>query len=235
MSYRMIATYETYNDQGKAWEAPFMNWLFSSALDKICDIPGLLQPEIMTPAPGDVLHFDDGPGPAAMIHFTSDDPEILSGFASSDTFRTAFMDDPSGIDGIAASFDVYEIVTTPIKDVPAPETRHAGLSFVIRYFSPIANAAKFRQIYVDNHPPILARFPDVRNVFCYLPRGIDIGDLPRSGVELGNEVVFDNLDALNKAMSSDVMPDLRADTKTFPPFNGSTHHAMNRRYGFTKS
>lgn len=233
MTYRLIATYETNNDQRKTWTAPFTQWLCSPALDKICEIPGLLQPEIMTPAKGDVLHFNDGPGPAAMIHFTSEDLTILVEFARSDIFRTAFMDEPSQIDSIDASFDGYEIITSQIKGVAAPDMRHAALSFVIRYLSPITNADAFRDVYVENHPPILARFPDVRNVFCYLPKAIDIGDLPRTGIELGNEVVFDNLDALNNAMSSNVMTDLRADTKTFPPYNGSTHHAMSRRHGFT--
>jgi hypothetical protein len=52
--------------------------------------------------------------------------------------------------------------------------------------------------------------------------------VPDSSMILGNEVVFDDLDALNRALESDVMPVLRADGKRFAEFGFNTHHAMRR-------
>ena len=47
--------------------------------------------------------------------------------------------------------------------------------------------------------------------------------------QIGNEVVFDSLDALNAALASDVRHRLREDYKSFPVKPGpNTHYAMQR-------
>jgi uncharacterized protein (TIGR02118 family) len=111
---------------------------------------------------------------------------------------------------------------------PAPLT--APVSYVVRYHRPAENEAGFIEHYVANHPPILGKFPNIRNVICYLPIGFD----DPNGIEsadymLGNEVVFDSLEDLNAALQSPVRHELREDFKTFPSFAGAnTHYAMIR-------
>jgi len=46
---------------------------------------------------------------------------------------------------------------------------------------------------------------------------------------LGNEVVFDTIEAFNVAMASEQRRELRADFARFPRFTGSnTHYPMSR-------
>jgi uncharacterized protein (TIGR02118 family) len=87
--------------------------------------------------------------------------------------------------------------------------------------------AAFQSAYAERHPPILATFPAIRNVRVYLP----VPEGPRPSIRLLNEVVFDDLDALNHALASDVMAQLRADSAGLPPRGPSSHHAMARESG----
>ncbi|MFT7265658.1 MAG: hypothetical protein ACI9A2_003745, partial [Halioglobus sp.] len=107
--------------------------------------------------------------------------------------------------------------------------RTAALSFVVRYYGPVENQAEFVDFYTKNHPPLLAKFPDIRNVLCYLPMDYEqAGNIGDDSLVIGNEVVFDNLDALNAALASDAMPALSDDSKNFAKYGYSTHHAMYR-------
>lgn len=118
----------------------------------------------------------------------------------------------------------------PIRDGSTPP-RRAPLSFVVRYYPPIEDAAGFTAYYVDHHPPIMVGFPRVRNILCYFPVDWDdAGQVTPSESFLGNELVFDNIEDLNSALASDVRHDLRADYRLFPPHEGkNSHHAMLRR------
>jgi hypothetical protein len=234
MTYRLIATYEpTGISAGKAASAELDAWFSSPAHQDIARKPGLTSFDVMVPETGKVRFFDDGPTPVAIVHFTAEAPGMLADIARSDPFRDGFWHAPQKLAEVSPDFGLYEMIAAQIGDAPDPQNRKAALSFVVRYFEPIAEAERFCDIYIANHPPILARFPDVRNVFCYLPIDIELGDLPASKVALGNEVVFDDLAALNTALSSSVLADLREDSKNFPRFGRSSHHAMIRRRHFT--
>ena len=81
------------------------------------------------------------------------------------------------------------------------------------------------------HPPVLGKFPRIRNVMCYLPIAwTDPTGIASADYLLGNEVVFDSLEDLNAALASDVRHELREDYKSFPPFYGTnSHYAMRRQ------
>ncbi len=234
MTTRLIATYEpTDSSTASTASAELDAWFSSPALEDIARTPGLTSFDVMTPAPGKVRFFDDGPAPLVIVHLTAEVPEPLIDLARSDPFRDAFWNTPQRLADVSPDFGIYEAIAEQVDGTPDPENRQAALSFVVRYFDPIADAVRFRDFYVANHPPILAQFPGARNVFCYLPLGLDLGDLPTAKVALGNEVVFDDLAALNTALSSSVLADLREDSKNFPPHGHSSHHAMIRRRHFT--
>ncbi len=241
MTYRLIATYEPSDRRaGDAASVELDAWFSSPALDGIAQMPGLTGIDVMVPEDGEVRFFDDGPAPAAIVHLSAETPAILTGLARSGPFREALRHTPQRLANVAPDFGLYQVVATQIGDTPDLRDRRTALSFVVRYFEPIADADSFRDFYVANHPPIMARLPNVRNVFCYLPVDADLGDLPAASVALGNEVVFDNLAALNTALSSSVLADLREDFRNFPPFGRSSHHAMarhaiTRRRHFTPS
>ncbi len=105
------------------------------------------------------------------------------------------------------------------------------MSFVVRYYRPAEDENAFQAFYVAHHPPILGRFPGIRNVLCYLPLAWrNAGAIATSDCMLGNEVVFDSLADLDAALASEVRHELRRDYERFPPFSGAvTHHAMLRQ------
>lgn len=106
----------------------------------------------------------------------------------------------------------------------------ARFSFVVRYFLPADDVAEFQTYYMTMHPPILAEFEGIRNIFCYTPEEPEGAPLlPRAGYLIGNEVAFDSLAAFERAMASPVAEKSKADARTFPPYSGrNPHFAMER-------
>lgn len=135
--------------------------------------------------------------------------------------------------GFKTTAEAFIVREFPLLD-GAYRSRSAALSFFVRYYPPIEKEQSFIDYYVNNHPPIMTRFPRIRNILCYLPtEWRDDSLVAASNSFLGNEVVFDNLDDLNNALASGVRHELRADYQKFPPHEGeSTHHAMYRRVLF---
>jgi hypothetical protein len=130
--------------------------------------------------------------------------------------------------------EAFRVRHFPLLDGSSPP-RRAPVSFVVRYYFPVAKAQAFRDHYCAHHPPIMARFPRIRNILCYSPVDWrDVNRLMPANSFLGNEIVFDSIEDLNAAMASQVRHELRADYHHFPPHEGATsHHAMYRRVLFT--
>ena len=179
---------------------------------------------LFTPAPGqeDPYVKDEAP-PALIIQIDADD------LAHGDPL---FADDKlmHMVEG-AATCDAFRTVSYPIKDIASPGLRTAPISFNVRYHAPVEDEQQFVDHYLAGHPPILCDLPGVRNVFCYVPIPWDApAAIPRSDCILGNEVVFNSLDALNEALASDVRHRLRDDYNSFPVRPGpNTHCAMHRQ------
>ena len=183
------------------------------------------------PADGEVVQFRDGPGAPLLLEFNLSQRADAAEFLQSAAFETLIQ--PSGWAGLSevdVTVDVFETVHYPLTDGRTPRNRQAPLSFVVRYYRPVADELAFADFYARNHPPLLAQFPGIRNVLCYLPVDINLPDgAVSSGAFLGNEVVFDDLASLKAALASDVLEALKADGRRFAPFGHNTHHAMLRR------
>ena len=183
--------------------------------------------DIYQPAAGEVPAFQDGTAAPLLVELNLESLDDASRLIESTAFNEARGMDELGHD--AATVDVFQPVHYPVPGNAQPPPRTAPLSFVVRYFGPVDNEADFVSFYTRNHPPLLARFPGIRNVLCYLPVRIDLpGTITTSGSFLGNEVVFDSLDALNAALASDVLELVKADGRRFAKFGHNTHHAMYR-------
>jgi len=156
---------------------------------------------------------------------------------SPDDLRNYILDQASyggPIDKIA--LDIFETVHFAIPGHQTPPPRTAPLSFVVRYYGPTDDVAELVRFYTENYPPILATFPAIRNVLCYLPLDWrSTKDVPDARVIIGNEVMCDDLDALNRALESDVMPVLKANGRRLGEFGFNTHHAMRRQRPYTRS
>lgn len=211
-----------------AYSADFGEWIRHRALSWLSGRTGQIDVDLFKPAPGEVALFEDGPAPAAMLELSAS-KRVLLDLIAGDCFNEKFHQEAVEISpDLELSIGLFRALATSVAGAPAAVPRTAALSFVVRYYGPSPDEKAFQDFYTSNHPPILAKFPAIRNVFCYLPEPMPAATLPRSEVMLGNEVVFDDLTALNAALKSDVLVDLKADSARFPPFGHSTHHAMLR-------
>lgn len=226
MVVSLIATFEA---DGAASER-LSSWFQSAPKQFMTDYEGILNVDIFVPDPEKTLFFDEGPPPAAMLQIEAVDLMPLQILIDSVTFKEMFLDEPVRlVPDVRPGFGVFESISVPIFGETVAGPRTAPLSFVVRYYGPMDDQQAFREFYVANHLPLLAKFPGIRNAFAYLPVNWRNPGLPESSVLLGNEVVFDSVGALNAAMQSDIMVELRDDSRQFPPFGHSTHHAMQRQ------
>jgi len=133
--------------------------------------------------------------------------------------------------GVVVTGTPFERRLYPIGGEVVPGPLTAPFSYVVRYHRPADDEAAFVSHYLADHPPLLAKLPEIRSVLCYLPLDtLAAPALPTANVMIGNEVAFDSPEAFNAAMASPVRAELRAHFRTFPRFTGrNTHYPMMRR------
>ncbi len=193
------------------------------------ELPGLVSHDLYVGVPEGAKDplVDDGPGPLLIAMFGFADEAALAEAAAGTAFAACLQRLPAGV---RAAGEAMECRHYPVGDAAAPAALRAPFSYVVRYHRPAEDEAAFIANYVATHPPTLARLPAIRNVMCYFP--LDLPNPPglaRAGYMLGNEVVFDDVAAFNRAMASPVRHELRAHFRAFPPFSGAnTHYPMLR-------
>jgi uncharacterized protein (TIGR02118 family) len=133
--------------------------------------------------------------------------------------------------GVVVTGTPFERRLYPIGGEATPGPLTAPFSYVVRYHRPADDEAEFVSHYLADHPPLLAKLPEIRSVLCYLPLDAPATPaLPTANIMIGNEVAFDSPEAFNAAMASPVRAELRAHFHTFPKFTGrTTHYPMMRR------
>jgi uncharacterized protein (TIGR02118 family) len=192
-------------------------------------LAGLTAFDLYVPAAGrpkDPM-VDDGLGPLLMMMLEFSSVAALEQAARSGNFVAPLSTLPAGL---KLSADAMQRRCYSVSGETAAMPLSAPFSYCVRYHRPAEDEARFVDFYLTNHPPLLARLPGVRNVICYLPvHGIDPAGLPSADYMLGNEVVFDTIEAFNAAMASEQRRALRADFARFPRFTGpNTHYPMDR-------
>ena len=150
--------------------AAFREWLSDAALPALALLPGVGSIDLYVPA-GKVSdpYLDDGAGPVATV---------MTGYASVEAAEAA-MADPGFIDAFEhrtecpvsadATHDLMEMRFFKVPNTPEPTHFTAPISYVVRYHRPAENEDEFIAHYLSHHPPILATFPNIRNVICYVP------------------------------------------------------------------
>lgn len=220
--YALVVTCERLADDEEKSRARLLDRLRRLRPEKDVDRVELFIPH---PDYGDVPFFKDGMPPALLVDFFAKSLEPLRRLATDASFRAIFASD-NVVSPCSAGY--FRIVSQPVGGDAFALERTAQTSFVVRYYPPVADAKHFVTHYVTNHLPILARLPGVRNVLCYLPIDEAVPGCAHDPIVIRNEVVFDTVASLVDSLRSTVLTELRADSKTFPPFGCSTHHAMLR-------
>lgn len=101
-------------------------------------------------------------------------------------------------------------------------------SYLVHYPGQAADLSAWHRHYIDSHPPIMRKFPNVREIeIC--TRLDWIGGLPGMRVDFmqRNKLRFDTASDLSAALASPVIKEMRADFHTFPDFaGGNVHYPM---------
>ena len=203
-------------------------WSGAVAIPAWTALPGLsaIDAYVMATSSTHDPFVDDGAGPLliAMLHFST--AEQMSHAIAA--LAPSLKDLPQGV---AVTGTPFERRLYPVGGETTPGPLTAPFSYVVRYHRPADDEAEFVSHYIADHPPLLAKLPEIRSVLCYLPLdALATPALPTANTMIGNEVAFDSPEAFNAAMASPVRAELRAHFRTFPKFTGrTTHFPMMRR------
>jgi uncharacterized protein (TIGR02118 family) len=214
------------------WEIAFTPVSAEAAhkfIGDLAGIPGLAFLDYYSPAAGTPAdpYCQDGVAPAQLVLLGFRSRDALERAARHPGFAAAIAEPANGVLTCTAMGRIEH----PLPDAPAPAPLAAPFSYVVRYHRPAEDEELFVRHYLETHTPLLVRLPGIRNVFCYVPlRWQAAPGIANADYMLGNEVVFDQMDAFNAAMASPVRHEMRAHFRAFPPFAGrNTHYAMQRR------
>lgn len=113
-------------------------------------------------------------------------------------------------------------VPEPVRDQPVSDP---FCTYLVHYPGPAEDLNAWLDHYVREHPPIMAKFPKVREAEVY-SRMDWLGFLPWPRVDYmqRNKVVFDSAEDLVAALNSPVREEMRADFVAFPSFSGGNAH-----------
>lgn len=204
--------------------------------DILAALPGLHGGSILTPAApgGDQPFAADGRGPALALQ--------LDFAAAADRDAAMAAGSPLAALGDAASFPnlaAAALSHQPMtgRDFPVPGGAESSAdappcTFLVTYPGRADDLPAWLDHYDANHPPIMVRFPGIREVATFRPLPVWDSALPfaRGTAMQRNKVVFDSVAGLVAALASPVMAEMRADAATFPPYAPrATHHPMDTR------
>jgi len=183
-----------------------------------------------------VHDMDDLPAPTLIVQIDFDSADKAKRMVESEEFKKLFID-KQGFAKPAEkiNLEILENLHFKLPGHETPPPRTAPMSFVVRYYGPVKDGSEFADYYINHHPQLLANFPGIRNVLCYLPldwRSRD--EIKDDRLIVGNEVVFDDLDSFRKALASDVLIEVEKDDENFKPWGYSSHHAMHRALVYSR-
>src|SRR5438445_7095652 len=143
-------------------------WSDAVAIPAWTALPGLSAIDAYVMATGGTHDpfVDDGAGPLllAMLHFNT--AEQLSRTIVTPAFARSLEGLPQGV---AITGTPFERRLYPIGGEATPGPLTAPFSYVVRYHRPADDEAEFVSHYLSDHPPLLAKLPEIRSVLCYLP------------------------------------------------------------------
>ncbi len=196
----------------------------------VASVAGLERALIHVPTPAGTRHAfpGDEPGPPLALQLYANRIEALE-----DALRPA-----GGLQALGSAGDIEALrsmrvqqqimlvralpIERPDSDLPPRETR---CSYLVHYPGQAADLSAWHRHYIDHHPRIMRKFPNVREIeIC--TRVDWIGGLPGMRVDFmqRNKLMFDSPDDLSAALASPVIREMRADFHQFPEFAGGNAH-----------
>jgi uncharacterized protein (TIGR02118 family) len=191
----------------------------------IAATPFLRHAEIHTPALATDIFTDDGPSPQLALQLYFDDLVELEAAISAKGHLRALADPQAWPSLAGAKATQQAMYARHFTITEAPETKPQRCSFLVHYPGPADDFNTWFNHYVASHPPIMRRFPGIRQIEI-LSRvdWIDAMPFERVSHMQRNRVVFDSPEALTAALQSPVRHEMRADYHRFPTFEGESFH-----------
>ncbi|HEY2617111.1 MAG TPA: hypothetical protein VGI78_07215 [Acetobacteraceae bacterium] len=197
---------------------PEVAWLS----DVIATTPALQQGLIFRPSNTSDPYLDDGPPPGLALQLYFDDIAALEAALA----PGGHLQRLDALKGVGATQQAMLVRRYPVPD-PRFRTPPGALpcTYLVAYEGAAEDLPAWLAHYIADHPPIMARFPGIRQIEIYTC--IDwCGGLPWPRVThmQRNKVVFDDQAALTAALNSPVRHEMRASFGRFPPFTGPITH-----------
>ena len=194
----------------------------------IAATPGLSRGLIFTPSTTSDPYLNDGPPPSLGVQLYFDDVAAMEAALAPGGHLQALP----AREALAGEATQQAMLVRPFA-VPDPAFRtppgELPCTYLVAYEGQADDLNAWLAYYIGSHPPIMARFPGIREIEIYTR--IDwCGFLPWRRVDhlQRNKVVFDSPSALTEALNSLVRHEMRADFAKFPPFTGpNTHFPMS--------
>ena len=200
----------------------------------LAGLRGVSRSLIHTPAVTSDPYLDDGPPPTLVLQVYWPEIAAMEAALARDGALGALAG-PAVIPSQAGAAVTQQAML--VRSFPVPDARlrtppgEPHCTYLVSYEGPAEDLNVWLDHYIRHHPPIMARFPGIRQIeitsridWCgFLP-------WPRVGYMQRNKVVFDDQAALTAALNAPVRHEMRADFKEFPPFSGgNTHFPMLTR------
>jgi hypothetical protein len=190
--------------------------------------PGLQQALIHTPSSTSDPYLDDGPPPQLALQLYFHDIARLEAAVAADGHFQGLA-----VPGALPSLDAAGVTQQAmlVRRYPVPDAifrtppGELPCTYLVAYEGEADDLVAWLSFYISDHPPIMARFPGIRQIEIYTC--IDwCGGLPWQRVQhmQRNKVVFDSQVALTAALNSPVRHEMRASFARFPPFTGPITH-----------
>ena len=205
---------------------PILNVLISRLKDNFSNLGEIGGVHLYLPHEENNIVSEDRNPPKVVFEIMSQDIQQLRGCLA------LILNEDSVLagKGVTLKAELFEKQSFPVQGNCVSSDKQTPLSFSVRYYPPIRDIGSFVRYYVANHPSILAKLPNIRNIFCYYPKTWkDPWEIKNTNCFLGNEGVFDNMQDLVLANNSEVRQELRQDILNSPVKPGpSTHFAYHR-------
>ncbi len=190
----------------------------------IASTPGLAHADLHTPSVTSDIYTADGASPPLALQLYFDElPALEAAIVARGHLQPLAA--PGAWPSLSGAKATQQAMYARQYPVDAPGKRERRCSFLVHYPGPASDLNQWLAHYVAGHPPIMRRFPGIRQIEI-LTRvdWIDAMAFERVSHMQRNRVVFDSPEALTEALQSPVRHELRADFHQFPPFEGGSFH-----------
>jgi uncharacterized protein (TIGR02118 family) len=186
-------------------------------------VPGLSKAYLYQPVEASDLYTDDGSGPMFGLQLYFDHIEDLEASIGPQGALKAMAGTLPSLSGTRGTQQAMLCRSFPVPE-EKPHSPQA-CSYLVHYPGPAQDLTDWLAHYVEHHPPIMMRFPGIREIEI-LSRIDWIDAMPWERVRpmQSNRVMFDSPEALTSALHSPVRHEMRADFARFPAYEGGNFH-----------